>query len=669
MNSVGNQMFAGLQSKNASPERKTAPGHDAHDRSRGINSIWQSLATLPTALQTKLPVSQPGDPYELEADRVADRVMRMAAPPLIQRKCGPCEEEEQKLQRKENGAAPSSVNHTLPSAGRPLDASSRTFFEPRFGRDFSNVRIHNDTKAAESARGVNALAYTVGRDIVFGAGQYSPGTQTGRSLLAHELSHVCQQSNGLLLRAPDPAALAEFETRAAALKTHDVFKNLSSDEKAEVEEILTEARKRENALYLIQKLELLFNTPEAAPEEIAKAQSDKTAAAAAAETVRLTQEPHKSRTEMEEDVSKDPNRKFQPVTVETPDGNRTFEIDARDPADIAIKAKVRLVKAGDKTTTTDVENVASLEDRIEKRMAVLGYSVDLDFVEKSGDDVFTVNVDVTGWTTSGNWIGDDAGLAHELHHLLGLKDRYDYIEAHAANPKMKVPDRIHWFLQELKKVVKNNELSIMHKGTNPPLDDDICTIAFPNDSAKKDDCIEKRTKARIDKIQPAQHVALSKVFKAYDNLSNARPADPRELQQEGQPTMGDLKQRWALIKAELIFGKPISWGVLFEVVGALRQEVLLSNMFVVAEMTPGCDENYAVSRRMTPRILLCPWFFTAPVDEQSNEILREAVRQATELYGKPSGRCPTTACDSVCGDENQAEAWVRYVECIADLGS
>jgi len=667
MNNVGNQMFAGFQTKNAWAGRKTAPEHDAHDGSRGINSIWQSLATLPTGLQAKLPVSQPGDPYELEADRVADRVMRMAAPPSIQRKCGPCEEEEeQKLQRKENGAAPASVNHTLPSAGRPLDASSRTFFEPRFGRDFSNVRIHNDTKAAESARSVNALAYTVGKDIVFGAGQFSPGTQTGRSLLAHELSHVCQQTNGLLLRAPDPAALADFDTRAAALKTPEAFKRLSTEAKAEVEEILTIGRERDNALYLITKLEQLFSTPEAAEGDIAKAQSDETAQAAAAEKTRLTQEPHKSRTEMEEDVSKNPNRKFQPVKA--PDGT-TFEIDARDPTDIAIKAKVRLVKVGSKTTDTDVENVASLEDRIEKRIAVLGYSVDLTFVQKSGSDVFTINSNVSEWTTSGNWIGDDVGLAHELHHNLGLEeDRYDYIEAHATNEKMKIPDRIHWFLMELKKVVKNNELSIMHKGTSPPLDDDICQIAFPQDAAKKDDCIQKRTKARIDKIQPAQHVALSKVFKAYDNLSNARPADPRELQPAGQPTMGELKQRWALIKAELIFGKPISWGALLEVVGALRHEVLLSNMFVVAEMTEGCDENYAVSRQMTPRILLCPWFFTAPVDEQTSEILREGVRQAAGLEAK-GGRCPTTACDSICGDEKQPEAWVRYVECIADLGN
>src|SRR6185295_14492270 len=273
--------------------------------------------------------------------------------------------------------------------------------------------------------------------------------------------------------------------------TPEVFKRLSSEAKAEVEEILTIGRQRDNALYLITKLELLFNTPEAAEEDIAKAQSDETAQAAAAEKIRLTQEPHKSRTEMEEDISKDSNRKFEPAKA--PDGT-IFQIDARNPADIAIKAQVRLVKAGAKTTQTDVENVVSLEDRIEKRMAVLGYSVDLVFVKHSGSDVFTIASNVGDWTTSGNWIGDDVGLAHELHHNLGLEeDRYDYIEAHATNEKMKIPDRIHWFLMELKKVVKNNELSIMHKGTSPPLDDDICQIAFPQDAAKKDDCIQKRT--------------------------------------------------------------------------------------------------------------------------------------------------------------------------------
>ena len=90
-------------------------------------------------------------------------------------------------------AAPSIVDEVLRSPGRPLDPATRASMEPRFGHDFSRVRVHSDAKAAESARSVNALAYTVGRDVVFGAGQYAPGTTAGRRLVAHELTHVVQQ--------------------------------------------------------------------------------------------------------------------------------------------------------------------------------------------------------------------------------------------------------------------------------------------------------------------------------------------------------------------------------------------------------------------------------------------------------------------------------------------
>ena len=167
------------------------------------------------------------DPYEQEADRVADQVMRMpdtevTTPaekdpgPVIQRQCTNCEEEE-KVQRQAQSEsagqlnpAPPIVHDVLGSSGRPLEASTRGFMEPRFGHndrgfDFSQVRIHTDARAADSARAVNALAYTVGRDIVFGEGQYQPNTRQGQHLLAHELTHVAQQSSG-------PAATAQRQS-------------------------------------------------------------------------------------------------------------------------------------------------------------------------------------------------------------------------------------------------------------------------------------------------------------------------------------------------------------------------------------------------------------------------------------------------------------------------
>lgn len=85
--------------------------------------------------------------------------------------------------------------NALRGAGQPLPESVRAFFEPRFGYDFSDVRIHTDPLAAESAVAVNARSYTVGHDVVFDAGQYAPGTEAGKRLLAHELSHVMQQNS------------------------------------------------------------------------------------------------------------------------------------------------------------------------------------------------------------------------------------------------------------------------------------------------------------------------------------------------------------------------------------------------------------------------------------------------------------------------------------------
>ena len=89
---------------------------------------------------------------------------------------------------------PPIVHEVLRSPGQPLDAGTRSFMEPRFGHDFSGVRVHTDAKAAESAQEVNALAYTVASDVVFGGGQYILGTTAGRRLMAHELTHVMQQS-------------------------------------------------------------------------------------------------------------------------------------------------------------------------------------------------------------------------------------------------------------------------------------------------------------------------------------------------------------------------------------------------------------------------------------------------------------------------------------------
>lgn len=162
-------------------------------------------------IQPKLTVSTPADMYEQEAARVADQVMRMPEPHLKHTcacggECPKCQVEQQDqenqfVQRKHISAndareteAPRIVNELVNSLGQPLDSATTAFFEPRFRHDFSQVRVHTDTRAAESARALNARAFTLGSNIVFGAGLYEPETSRGRRLIAHELTHVVQQN-------------------------------------------------------------------------------------------------------------------------------------------------------------------------------------------------------------------------------------------------------------------------------------------------------------------------------------------------------------------------------------------------------------------------------------------------------------------------------------------
>jgi hypothetical protein len=156
-------------------------------------------------LQTKLNVSQPGDALEREADQVAEQVLRMPsastntstdAAPQVSRMASSTES---------SRSATPAVHDTLSASGQPLDATTRQFFEPRFGHDFSHVRVHADTQAAASAQSVDARAYTVGSKVVFNTGEYAPHSPSGQRLLAHELTHVVQQSQGsgrALQRAP-----------------------------------------------------------------------------------------------------------------------------------------------------------------------------------------------------------------------------------------------------------------------------------------------------------------------------------------------------------------------------------------------------------------------------------------------------------------------------------
>jgi hypothetical protein len=183
------------------------PRHAARaPASARINPAWARLAL---GIQRKLSVSTPDDPYEREADDVADKVMRRTvpqsagpAPPTLARKCEACDQEDKDTIQtsRTRAAGPASELDVQAAAdaaaqrGAPLPAATRAFFEPRFGADFGHVRIHTDTRAAVAARSIHARAFTAGREIVFASGEFAPESNDGRRLLAHELTHVIQQT-------------------------------------------------------------------------------------------------------------------------------------------------------------------------------------------------------------------------------------------------------------------------------------------------------------------------------------------------------------------------------------------------------------------------------------------------------------------------------------------
>jgi hypothetical protein len=185
-------------------------------------------------IQPKPAVSKPDDIDEQEANRVADQILNGGplrsdlSPPRISRHAHLNHQLRRKTRSSPDGdafkgAAPWQVANEL-GTGTPLDTASREFFEPRFGSDFANVRIHTGSAADRSARAINAKAYTVGQDIVFSNGTFAPGGHDGQLLLAHELTHVIQQAatpQAALHRFTNPDPLEQTLTRAGVESMDD----------------------------------------------------------------------------------------------------------------------------------------------------------------------------------------------------------------------------------------------------------------------------------------------------------------------------------------------------------------------------------------------------------------------------------------------------------------
>ncbi len=198
---TGRREFFSLKAQKTNFSRSTCSpiNHVLHLQRTIGNQALQRLFKS-GMIQVKPRIGKPNDIYEQEADRVADMVLQR------QRSTPKCEEEEMFQMKQisvgrektpEGEIGQDVTEHILERKGseKPLEPETREFMESRFGYNFGNVRIHTDSHAAETSTRIGAEAFTVGRDIYLGSGKYSPASTQGKRLLAHELTHVVQQSN------------------------------------------------------------------------------------------------------------------------------------------------------------------------------------------------------------------------------------------------------------------------------------------------------------------------------------------------------------------------------------------------------------------------------------------------------------------------------------------
>ena len=537
-------------------------------------------------IQPKLTIGAPNDKYEQEADRVANQVMRMPDPsispsvgatrndsvPPIQRFCTECQnelDEQVLIQTKATSGYATAVAPDiagdvlhLPNRGQSLPESSRRYFEPRFSHDFSQVKIHTDSRANGLAKRINARAFTLGRNVVFGAGQYQPHNTAGQHLIAHELTHVVQQSshrsygdtyrfapqksnNNVQVQQRTGAALqgawswrgagrgsliggvaggalgaifgpigalvglgagaliggligglaggrasrtmTEIRRRCRRLmeriRQHPVYRALASAARAIADEIMALARQRNNCLYYAEKLHLLLNTPEApratsgqpAPQgSTLERNRRRVGQAVQREHTRLSTPQAQQEVGRQEQVANASTRQW---TQRRGRDNKIFYVDNSDPNNIVVQIKLRLLRGGNVTTQQDINNLIYIEDAIERVAESRGYTMDVIFSDTDGPDVFTYNVDFDRWPTSANPVGNARTLAHEIHHLMGLGDRYDYIEAHAANRNMNIPVRLHWFREQMNRQPDSDRSRSLMGSGRTMLDDDVCRVS------------------------------------------------------------------------------------------------------------------------------------------------------------------------------------------------
>ncbi len=469
-------------------------------------------------IQPQMEISHPGDEYEKEANSVADKIMRMtyplaeekpqtfaagltekplaaSIPPLIQTSMSGT--------TKDFLLGPgleSQINNTK-NNGSPLPENSRTFMENRFGTGFGHVKIHTDANAVQMNKDLNAQAFTHGSDIYFNSGKFDTESFSGKHLLAHELTHVVQQNDHQfsVQRETTPEE-KELRENAELLETEiladPAYAKLKNQSKHRVKTIIKKAKKKplgENTgqrNYYLIKLKIAITTPfkgqDTGNEEYGCSQeADKENREEVEKFLKIegTFWNNLGLENVEEELVAGGKRK---VMREGQDG-KIFYVDRSDAKNIRVLIKVKL-----KGNADEIAKIKALEDAIEREASTTGYTLDIEFVDKSGFDVFEFSVNFCEWANSGNWASGPVSLSHEVHHALGLDDRYDYIESHADNQMMNVPMRLVWFeVQMDKSMTARDDYSKMSYSGNPMLSEDVCSVAFGS-KANRDKCVEAR---------------------------------------------------------------------------------------------------------------------------------------------------------------------------------
>lgn len=463
------------------------------DRSSAADVKASPGTVQPLIIQRKLSVGKEDDEFEREADTTADRVMRMPETNFVQRKCDECKEEETLhrktgdqntnpfIQTKANGnsAVSESVSSSIQSSrggGSPIDRQTQSFMSNRMDSDFSKVKIHTNSEAVQLNRELNAKAFTVGNDIYFNEGQYQPESSRGKKLLAHELTHIRQQGSGIIRRCVNPAKNDPlYDAVAKQIKAKPAYTALA--DKTVADGIITDAKKKAGCLYYAGKLKQLFDTPEKAAADVVTENKAVTVEAVKEEKVRVAKPEAAKNLDLEKKAA-DAVPAANWKSIKGKFGGGTYQVDSTNPANIIVKAKVFLKPTGT-GTPADVANIKQMHDGIEKAASMKGFIVSIEFVDVPDANTFTAKVHQEGWTDAENWsAATPKTLAHEFLHMLAFEiDRYNYIESHATNQSMKIPDRLHWFAVQLTKPPGfDNDLSIMSSGEHP-LDDDACRVA------------------------------------------------------------------------------------------------------------------------------------------------------------------------------------------------